>query len=127
MNDDRRAAATIHRIVVVAQSHVRGHGGNVSFAIIVHGQDEIRNITCGHGVAVTGALEVGTRRLEIRGLALAALVDMHGMLPGGRFLMSNTIFTPSGAGENVAVPTFWPCALMMTATTGFVAVRELFS
>src|SRR5580704_16715323 len=41
--------------------------------------------------------------------------------PGGRFLMSRVIFTPLGASESVAVPTFSLAALMILTVTGFGA------
>src|SRR5580704_8154590 len=41
--------------------------------------------------------------------------------PAGRLLMSSLIFTPCGALESVAVPTLWPCAFLMSTTTGLDA------
>src|SRR5579859_948016 len=40
--------------------------------------------------------------------------------PGGRFLISKVIFTPLSAGDNVAVPTLWPCTFLMSTVTGLV-------
>src|SRR4029077_19224542 len=43
--------------------------------------------------------------------------------PGGRFLISNLIFTPCVQSESTGVPTLLPCAFMMSTVTGFDVAR----
>lgn len=84
----------------MAHSHVGRHRGDVCFAVVIHGQNEIRNIARRNGVTVPHAFEVGTRGFKIRRLALAALVDVHRMFPGRQILdIKNDFHSFGSRGE----------------------------
>ena len=82
VDDDCGAASAEHGIFVDAQGDLGRDGGNVRFAVFVDRQNEIRNVPSGHRMIMSCAFKVRSRRLEIGGLALAALMEMDGMFAG---------------------------------------------